>query len=183
MTNHADQWMTIREAALALDLSELTVRRRIKDGRLAHQLVDGKYFVKLGEVPGSSPRRASPPSVSRTRPEKKSDGNGDTSSHQAIDHPDGRASTNHGGLDLAALLQEHGRLSAAAGRATLLEEQLRALEERNRALQEGLVSLAGRNGWLESRLEEREQHIKLLSDGQRKRAWWRRLFQVREAGA
>ena len=44
------------------------------------------------------------------------------------------------------------------------------------ALQERLVALATRNGWLESRLEEREGAIKLLEDSRPRRSWWRRLF-------
>lgn len=180
MTNQAERWMTIREAALALNLSELTVRRRIKDGRLAHRLVDGKYFVRLEHEQTSLAPSRLVSSVARRTPR-----NGHKPQAAADEPTTAEESRDSfpGPFDIGALLTEHGRLSAAAGRAALLQEQLRALEERNRALQEGLVSLATRNGWLESRLEEREQHIRLLTDEHRKRSWWRRVFSAREAGA
>src|ERR1700694_2091038 len=49
MTNQPADWLTIREASLSLGVSELTIRRRIKDGRLSHRLVQGKYFVTVDE--------------------------------------------------------------------------------------------------------------------------------------
>jgi septal ring factor EnvC (AmiA/AmiB activator) len=71
---------------------------------------------------------------------------------------------------------EHRRLAEQAGRAALLEEQLRSLQERYAQLQDGAVSLANRNGWLESKLDEREREIKLLEDSRPKPSFWQRLF-------
>jgi len=190
MTNQPEEWMTIREAALALNVSELTVRRRIKDGRVAHRLINGKYYVNLHAPAPDRPRKMAAAEVAK--PEYSSlTTDESTSSHLdyvSADHPadqapGARRSVSDQSLDLNALLAEHARLSATAGKATFLEGQLRDLEERNRALQEGLLSLANRNGWLESKLEEREQHIKLLTVQRARLPWWRRVFSVREAGA
>lgn len=159
MTNHQGAWLTIREAALQLGTSELTIRRRIKDGRLQHRLEQGKYFVLVAdrEVP-------EPPKVDEPAAERHPNGNGSP------------APAEYAGLDLNAFLAEHARLAELAGRAHALEQQLRDVEKRNDELHQGLVTLAGRNGWLESRLEERERDIKLLADSRKQVSWWRRPF-------
>lgn len=144
--------MTIREAALALGTSELTIRRRIKDGRLSSRLEAGKYFVRLGEEP-------SPTAVPRTSTPSAPEGDAPTPA-----------------IDMRTVLEQQARLAEAAGRAGLLEEQLRDLQDRYVALHEGTVALASRNGWLESKLEERDREIKLLADSRRSVSWWRRLF-------
>jgi chromosome segregation ATPase len=80
------------------------------------------------------------------------------------------------GFNVDALLEEHARLAEMAGRARLLEDQLAQLSARHEELREGMLSLAGRNGWLESKLEERESELKLLTDEQPRTSWWKRLF-------
>jgi excisionase family DNA binding protein len=200
MTNHQTTWMTIREAALALGVSELTVRRRIKDGRLRHQLVNGKYYIDLGSSPtmlesedGSDDHselvisrddQAAPRMIGPTSRKRQS-----TKTHESLE-PDvvqttGRESDEIRltpndyplrGIDLDALLAEHARLAEAAGRAALLQQQYAELNERHEELRTGMLSLAGRNGWLESKLEERESEIKLLSDHLPRVSWWKRLF-------
>lgn len=156
MTNHSEAWLSIREAALTLGTSELTIRRRIKDGRLKHKFENGKYFVSLNGPPTAR-----------------------VSEEQAVAEP---AESSRGGdkpsaaVDLTRFLAEHTRLAETAGRAAFLEEQLRQLEQRNQELQAGLVSLASRNGWLESRLEDREREVRLLTDSRSRPSWWKRLF-------
>lgn len=174
MTDQPNGWLTIREAALALQVSELTIRRRIKDGKVAHRLTNGKYYVHFGaggepaEVPAVRPRRPSGRSAG---------GEGAPLTSQAVDQSvNGARLPGHGPLDLDRLLEEHTSLAAQAGRSGVLEQQLRQLEQRNAELQSGLVSLANRNGWLESRLEQHEQTIKLLGDRRHSRPWWKRLF-------
>lgn len=164
MTNQEGDWLSIREAAITLGVSELTVRRRIKDGRMPHRLSSGKYFVSLnGSSPGPdgntsrgandySADQAEKPAKKRTRP------------------------TPEAGEQLTPLPAEHTRLAEAAGRARALEEQLRQLEKHYQELQQGALSLASRNGWLESKLEEREASIRLLSDDGHGSSWWRRIF-------
>jgi phage shock protein A len=76
-------------------------------------------------------------------------------------------------------LLDYTRLAEIAGRATLLEEQLRQLQQQYAATQENTLALATRNGWLESKLEERDQAIKLLTDSKPRRSLWRRIFGMR----
>lgn len=221
MSNQSTDWLSIREAAVVLGVSDLTVRRRIKDGRIAHRLIDGKYYVNLGK-PASTPKLGAGHHVDHidqsdadcslinqatdhgTEPERlvpavretngRSNGRGgpyETVPYEGVPHqsvPFGRAP--HDGsvpdapaaaLDLDALLSEHTRLAEQAGRVAALEGQLHDLSRRRRELEELTLTLSNRNGWLESKLEEREQHIKLLADHQ-KRPWWKRLFRPR-AGA
>jgi excisionase family DNA binding protein len=203
MTNQPDNWMTIREAALALRVSELTIRRRIKDGRLAHRLINGKYYVAPQEMPGTleardeleteeleaSSRRSGGPAAVPTQPDQSTAHAGSTEQrdyspdadppllNESIPH-DTAAPVVAPGLDLDALLSEHSRLAETAGRARLLEEQLTQLAERHEELRAGMLSLAGRNGWLESKLEERESELRLLTDEQPRASWWRRLFGI-----
>jgi hypothetical protein len=163
MTTH-DDWMTIREAALAWGVSELTVRRRIKDGKLRSRLLDGKYYVQQANG-------ASPPAPTASQPALES------TATPAKDAPSPSAAhAERPAINLDALVAEHRRLAEQAGRAALLEEQLRSLQERYAQLQDGAVSLANRNGWLESKLDEREREIKLLEDSRPKPSFWQRLF-------
>lgn len=155
--------MTIREAALVWGVSELTVRRRIKDGKIASQLKNGKYFVQ--ERGNGSSTSAPEPSVPTEAPAPP----------PVVDRGDASVSRVPS-IDLEAFVDEHRRLAEQAGRAALLEEQLRTLEGRYAQLQDGAVSLASRNGWLESKLDEREKEIKLLQDSRHRRSFWKRLF-------
>jgi hypothetical protein len=185
MTDQLDGWLTIREASLALGVSELTIRRRIKDGRLAHRLENGKYYVNptapapllAASPPSSNHREASQPSPPTGQPDQTS---------QLTDQSEPESSHARPApvsIDLEVIFAEQARLAEAAGRALLLEEQLRQTEERHAVLQETLVSLATRNGWLESKLEEREKEVRLLTDSRRKRPWWKRLFLAEETGS
>lgn len=201
MTNQETNWMTIREAALALAVSELTVRRRIKDGRLRHKLINGKYFIDLQSSPGmigsgedavdhseqltTRDDQAAPQMITQNRRRVRSTqppvdrSQGDTrhepgsNENRERPSPDGATES---GIDLDALLAEHARLAEVAGRAGLLQEQYAELSARHEELRAGMLSLAGRNGWLESKLEERESELKLLTDQQRRSPWWKRLF-------
>lgn len=196
MTNQDTRWMTIREVALALAVSELTVRRRIKDGRLRHKLINGKYFVDLQSSPGTldsgedSDLQTGPPSSRGDQPAPRMI----TQETEEVDGPAKLRAAAQGspatesrnpqpeegrpapGINLDALLAEHARLAEIAGRAGLLQEQYAELNARHEELRAGMLSLAGRNGWLESKLEERESELKLLTDRQPRPSWWKRLF-------
>jgi hypothetical protein len=161
MSTQIDEWLTIRQAAEHLGLSDLSVRRRIKDGRLAHRLVDGKYYVNVTLAPAASP--AAPPDESESNGREYSDEKSVTRARPLAE-------------DFAGVLPALTELAERAGRSKVFEERLRELEAREAALQERLVALATRNGWLESRLEEREDAIKLLEDSRHRRPWWRRVF-------
>ena len=47
----AEQWLSIVEYARTYRISDMTVRRHIKNGRLRAVLREGKYFIPVGEVP------------------------------------------------------------------------------------------------------------------------------------
>lgn len=42
-------WVKLNEAAQILSVSEITLRRKIKNGKIKHQIKDGKYFVYLDQ--------------------------------------------------------------------------------------------------------------------------------------
>lgn len=56
----AEQWLSILEYARAFAMSDMTVRRRIKNGKIRAVLRDGKYYIPLNaerpEAPVSQPR-------------------------------------------------------------------------------------------------------------------------------
>lgn len=60
-----DQWMSIVEYARVHGISDMTIRRRIKTGRLAAVLRDGKYYIPAdarGVAPASpTPKTPAPP--------------------------------------------------------------------------------------------------------------------------
>lgn len=157
MSNQSGEWLSIREAALALGTSELTVRRRVKDGRLPSRLDRGKYYVQVSG--------AAPEPVGRAPLE-----------FPQRDETPPRPPVGSPALNLDSVFAEHARLAEIAGKAQSLEEQLKMLQHGYATLQEGAMALANRNGWLESKLEERNLEIKLLTDGRTKPSWWRRWF-------
>ena len=54
-----EQWMSIVEYARTFSISDMTVRRRIKNGKLKAVLRDGKYFIQVDRSMGDS--NLSPP--------------------------------------------------------------------------------------------------------------------------
>lgn len=174
MTNHLDGWLTIREAALALGVSELTIRRRIKDRKVVHRLHDGKYYVDLDAsiTPEISGPRVMPmiTQISSSDQSRIGDGASHGDSDEIPHSPPALS------LNLDALFTEQRRLAEMAGRSEQLDQQLRELQEQHSRLQEGVLALSSRNGWLESKLEEREQTIKLLTDSGHTPSWWKRIF-------
>ncbi len=47
----SSEWMKLGEAAFALGVSEITLRRKVKGGKISHELRDGKYYVMLQKDP------------------------------------------------------------------------------------------------------------------------------------
>ena len=50
----AEKWLSIVEYARAYSISDMTVRRRIKNGKLNAVLKDGKYFIPVDSMLGSA---------------------------------------------------------------------------------------------------------------------------------
>jgi hypothetical protein len=65
----AEQWLSIVEYARTFAVSDMTVRRRIKTGRLHAVLQEGKYFIPVAVDPSTAavrrPESAVRPSGSR----------------------------------------------------------------------------------------------------------------------
>lgn len=61
------QWLKLVDAAFALGVSEITLRRKIKSGRIPFEFKDGKYFVYVGENP-SAPEAITRAPVSNQAP-------------------------------------------------------------------------------------------------------------------
>ncbi len=199
MSFDQSNWMTLREAAAALSVSELTIRRRIKSGSVEHRLVDGKYLIDISSFARRSARSVAPdngagehvPTPESFRPaseagrEQRTRSEHDTGraiKSRAV-RRNGDAETKHvapagssSTVDIDALLAQLARLAEEAGRARLLEEQLAHITERHDALYQDMTVLANRNGWLQGKLEERESDLKLLENGRRSSPWWKRLF-------
>ncbi len=49
----SDCWMKLGEAAFALGVSEITLRRKVKLGKIPYEFRDGKYFVLLKKDAGT----------------------------------------------------------------------------------------------------------------------------------
>jgi excisionase family DNA binding protein len=192
VTNQDPNWLSIREAALAAGVSELTIRRRIKDGRIPHRLVGGKYYVADSELhtsvqpavaqAGSNHRRRAEPGQASGRTSQRPS-SPVTSQAPGYSAANGASSDDAPRLNLDALLLDYARLAEIAGRAAVLEDQLQQLQRQYAAVHDNALTLATRNGWLESKLDERDQAIKLLTDSKPRRSLWRRLFGVRDTSA
>lgn len=70
----AEQWLSIVDYARATGISDMTIRRRIKTGKIPAQLKDGKYFILVdidhnGEMRRDrAPHHASSPQVVKNHP-------------------------------------------------------------------------------------------------------------------
>jgi hypothetical protein len=53
VTNQAEttEWMKLGDAAYALGVSEITLRRKVKCGKISHEMRDGKYYILLQKNP------------------------------------------------------------------------------------------------------------------------------------
>ena len=71
-----DQWLSIAEYARHYNISDMTVRRRIKTGKIHAVLKDGKYFIPM-DVDDTSWTNQSPEhqfNSSSTRPHQSMNG-------------------------------------------------------------------------------------------------------------
>jgi hypothetical protein len=53
----AEQWLSISEYARTFGVSDMTVRRRVKTGRLHAVLKEGKYFIPVQQTPPAQTKR------------------------------------------------------------------------------------------------------------------------------
>lgn len=64
----AEQWLSIVEYARTFRVSDMTVRRRIKTGKLHAVLKEGKYFIPIPVDGGRSAMHAAEPEPERAQP-------------------------------------------------------------------------------------------------------------------
>lgn len=59
-------WLKLVDAAFSMGVSEITLRRKIKSGKIPHEFRDGKYYVFVGneESQNELPKISTPPSQS-----------------------------------------------------------------------------------------------------------------------
>lgn len=77
----AQQWLSIVEYARAYNISDMTIRRRIKTGKLSATLKDGKYFI---------------PVDIQSLPKREEDSSHNSQTHASANHPTHEPVTSYG---------------------------------------------------------------------------------------
>jgi hypothetical protein len=65
----AEQWLSISEYARTFGVSDMTVRRRVKTGRLHAVLKEGKYFIPVQQTPTAGKRAGGEMQVIKGHPQ------------------------------------------------------------------------------------------------------------------
>lgn len=154
------QWVSIVQAAARLNKSERTIHRYLKASKLASKTDwEGRLLVGLSARADTSSRVPTG--------EGKVNIDLPTSSEQSADR-------------LTLVLTDADEFDDAVNAlptdaATLQNNFSKEMDkhlELIKQLQEQVQAASYRNGYLESKLEEREKDIKLLTDSQHKSSWW-----------
>lgn len=146
----ASELLNTEEAAKRLGISSRAVINRLKSGSLPGKLVQGKYR-KEWRVFGDALRKSSeePPEIKIENSEPS-----EAPTRNASEGLRSSSERSEGSSDSTAIL---------------------GLLEQNKRLMDQLNALTYRNGYLESKLEEREREVKLLTDSQQRQGWWARF--------
>lgn len=157
---------SVAEAAQVLGVSEKTIRRHIKAGRLAATLFNGprgpEYRIESLEL--REPSAGAALSEEATAP-------GDTAGVAADSVQDSSPAPSQ-----AQELALAGLEGAASALLADLQAQLAAKERRIEELQQEKMQMAGQVGVLLERARHLEEQLKLLPPPKPKRSWWRRLL-------
>lgn len=138
--------ITTEEAAKRLGISARAVINRLKAGTLAGQRVQGKFRTEWRVFWDNNQECSEvPPEIII----------GASESSEPSEESDAEADNKFGPVPNEALL------------AQVLQQNYQLMEQVNQ--------LTYRNGWLESKLEERDTEIKLLTDRRAKRGRWARF--------
>lgn len=173
---------SVAEAAQVLGVSEKTIRRHIKAGRLSATLFNGprgpEYRIESLEIAG-------PPSEAADALEEPADSAPAeeptiiaTITAEPVAEPVAEAIPQ---TDLPSAALAQAELEGAAGAlVTELQSQVSAREQRIDELNQEKMQLVGQIGMLMERNRNLEQRLLLLEapqpQPQPKRPWWRRLF-------
>lgn len=84
----AEQWMSIVEYARTFNISDMTIRRRIRTGKLQALLRDGKYYIPIETDPASgAPIKQNKQKNLRPNADSASYGSNQNNGNQAHHHP------------------------------------------------------------------------------------------------
>lgn len=139
---------TIEEAAKALGVSEKTVRRRIKDGTIKAEHIAGKYGpeYRISEAQFASLRK-------------------NPSSLVLVDDP----SDNNGFSDSAPSPGDNAQQGSGSLPLDKAMDMIKYLQSENERL-------AGQIGFLQAKVLEAENKLRLLAAPKPRVAWWHRIF-------
>ncbi len=142
--------LNTEDAAKRLGISSRAVINRLKAGTLPGKLVQGKYRkewrVFWNEVPKTS-EETTEIKIENSEPSE----------------------------DAAQKVPEEFGSGSERSEVSSESTAILGLLDQNKRLMDQLNALTYRNGYLESKLEEREREIKLLTDSQAKQSWWARF--------
>ena len=153
-----DKGWTVSEAAQHLQVSEKTILRRLQKGSISGTKVAGQFGLEW---------RISPSVIAARKPTVVSEQLNPIQNHpQAQDTP----------AQVVELVQDStAQDNCLAQDRTVLDRIIDEQKQEIAALRTQLEGAIYRNGYLESKLEDREQQILLLTDSQNKQGWWARF--------
>lgn len=172
-----DSWLTLTEAASRFSVNEKTLRRWIKRGQVKATKVPGprgdEWRVQPGQVCNnpkgdesgldiSSPVILSP--IIQSEAQKT-----DIESSCVIVEPMSGLDNCSPGLSSTTLPTES---NSNLSELIELKTKLAIFEAENTDLKAQLQGAAYRNGYLEAKLEDKQNQILLLTDRQNKQGWW-----------
>lgn len=143
--------LPVEDAALRLGLSERAILKRLRRGTLKGFKVPAKRGEKWLVDPAALPAVEGVPLEIEALP---------------VGLPD---------LEDEAILPSQGLPAGVPSGVEQLVGLVQDLQAKLDKANDQLQSANFRNGYLESKLEEREKEIKLLTDGQHKPGWWARF--------
>ena len=184
-----DSWLTLTQAATHFSVNEKTLRRWIKQGRVRASKIAGPRGEEWRIEPGQprASRASFVPGHKRESldilpvlPVKESLRESMTPLNLEPQSELIEVFEDMPGLDIECrgmsspdILREPS-LSASIKQQELIElsARLSIFEKENQELKEQLQGATYRNGYLESKLEERDKQILMLTDSQHKGGWW-----------
>ncbi len=172
-----DSWLTLTEAASHFSVNEKTLRRWIKRGQVKATKVPGprgdEWRVQPGQVCTNPKRDESGLDISSPvipSPVIQSEAHRtDIESSCATVEPMSGLDNFSPGLVSPTLTTE---IDSNFSELIELRTKLAIFEAENSDLKAQLQGAAYRNGYLEAKLEDKEQQILLLTDRQTKQSWW-----------